>query len=107
MVPEITAKDAHQRWTAAPDTTTLLDVREPKELLICSIPGATHIPMNDVPARLNELNRQHEIIVFCHHGRRSWNVASFLLQQGFTNVRSLSGGIDGWAVDVDPKLARY
>lgn len=107
MVPEISPKDAHQRLSAAPDQVTLLDVRQDVELKLCRIAGATHIPMNDIPARLGELDKQREIIVHCHKGGRSYRVAAFLIEQGFTNVKNLSGGIDGWAVDVDPKLARY
>ena len=85
----------------------LLDVREPEELTICRIAGAAHIPMNDIPRRLNELDRERETIVFCHHGRRSLSVTDFLRKQGFSNVKSMAGGIDAWSLTVDPRVPRY
>jgi len=85
----------------------LLDVREERELAICRISGAIHIPMGQVPARLGELGRDREIIVFCHHGKRSQMVAGFLSSQGFERVYSLAGGIDAWSREVDGGVARY
>jgi rhodanese-related sulfurtransferase len=107
-VTDISARDAAaRRENAPPGECILLDVREDKELLICRIEGATHIPMNDIPRRVGEIDPRKEVIVFCHHGRRSYQVAAFLKQQGYPIVRNMAGGIDAWSVEVDPSVPRY
>lgn len=85
----------------------LLDVREGWEHAACKIEGSTLIPMNTIPARLQELDEDAEIICICHHGVRSAAVASFLERNGFTDVSNLTGGIHAWAVQVDGTMARY
>lgn len=85
----------------------LLDVRQPEEVEAASIGGALCIPMNEVPWRMDELDPSGEIVVFCHHGGRSAQVAQLLTMRGFKNVKNLDGGIDAWAVTVDRKVARY
>jgi rhodanese-related sulfurtransferase len=85
----------------------LLDVREPEEVALVRIAGAVHIPMGDIPGRLHELDPDAAIVVYCHHGIRSANVAAFLMQRDFTSVANLSGGIDAWSLTVDPSLPRY
>jgi rhodanese-related sulfurtransferase len=92
---------------AAGEQPTVLDVREPEELQIVRFPGALEIPMGDIPSRLGELDPNDELIVVCHHGVRSAHVAGYLAQQGFQRVRNLAGGIDAWALLVDPSLGRY
>jgi rhodanese-related sulfurtransferase len=106
MLAEINVRDLSQRITAD-NPPVVLDVREPQELAIARFPGAVEIPMHDVPARLGELDPQQEIFVLCHHGMRSAHVASFLADQGFTQVGNVTGGIDAWALFVDPSVARY
>ena len=86
---------------------TLLDVREDEELALCAIDGALHIPMQEVPPRIADLPRNQPLVVICHHGGRSDQVAQFLRGQGFSNVHNLAGGIDSWALMVDPKMCRY
>jgi rhodanese-related sulfurtransferase len=87
----------------------LVDVREPVELAICRIEGAEHIPMMQLflGMKAPSAAKEDEIIVFCHHGVRSCEAASYLKGKGFTRARSLAGGIDAWAAIVDPSLARY
>ena len=85
----------------------LLDVREPSEYEIAHLEGATLIPHTDLPQNVNQLDPQSEIITYCHHGIRSLHAAAFLDQNGFQNVKSLAGGIDQWAAEVDPTLERY
>lgn len=85
----------------------LLDVREPAEHAICQISGSMLMPMNSVPARLAELDPARETVVICHHGGRSMQVAMYLQRQGFERVANLAGGVDGWAAQVDPAMARY
>lgn len=85
----------------------LLDVREEDEVRLCALPGSLHIPMNLIPLRHNELPDDVPIIVYCHHGIRSLNVARYLAHVGFENVANLQGGIDAWAHQIDPTMARY
>lgn len=85
----------------------ILDVREPNEVFIAPFPGATHIPMRDIPSRLAELDRDREIVVVCHHGVRSALVAMDLVHLGFEHVLNLSGGIDAWSETADPTTPRY
>ena len=108
-VPELTPEQFRARWPEAPQAgnVVLLDVREPRELSIASIPGAIAVPMHEIPARLNELETDKPIVVMCHSGGRSRQVAGFLLSSGFSDVFNLSGGIDAWAQTVDPQTPRY
>lgn len=85
----------------------LLDVREPHEFQHCHIAGSMHIPMSAVPARAGELPKDEDIVVICHHGGRSFQVAMFLEGQGFTRLHNLNGGVNAWAVQVDPAMPRY
>jgi|FLYN01.1.fsa_nt_gi rhodanese-related sulfurtransferase len=96
-VPEIDARTLKQRLTSDAEQPVLLDVREPYEYAEGVIPGAVFIPMNDIPARIDELDRDAEIVVYCAHGVRSWQVAAYLLYNGFTNVKSLADGFAAWA----------
>lgn len=100
---EISPQDVQQNRASL----TLLDCREHKETAICRIDGAVHIPMGEIPTRLSELNRESDLVVYCHHGVRSMNTALFLRKQGFTRVRSMAGGIDAWAAQVEPSMPRY
>ena len=86
---------------------TLLDVREPWELQTCRIPGAIHVPMREIPARLSELDAELDTVVICHHGVRSMRVAQFLEQQSFARVYNLTGGVNAWARTVDPAMPTY
>ncbi len=92
---------------AAEDRPVLLDVREAWELSIARLEPSLHIPMADVPDRLDELDRDREFVVLCHHGRRSRQVVAFLKQCGFPRVLNLAGGIDAWSADVDPAVPVY
>jgi rhodanese-related sulfurtransferase len=85
----------------------LLDVREPWEFGVCRIEGAQHIPMRTIPLRLGELDRDAELVVVCHHGARSYQVAMFLQHHGFTKLHNLHGGVAGWAREVDPTMPTY
>ena len=105
---EITARELKASLDNG-DKIHLLDIREPEEHQICAIEGAEHIPMLQLFAGLQvtEADREEPLVVFCHHGIRSLQAAEFLTMQGFQNVRSLSGGIDGWALEIDASLRRY
>lgn len=89
----------------------LLDVREPWERQTASVSpeGVTvvAIPMNEIPARLGELDPDQRVACLCHHGGRSQHVAMYLQHQGFTQLANVSGGIDAWSVTLDPQVPRY
>jgi len=106
MVTSLSAQHLRERLDAG-DTLTVLDVREPEEIAIARFDGALEIPMQDIPARVGELDPGAEIVVVCHHGVRSAHVAMFLVDQGFSRVLNLTGGIDAWALEVDRSLTRY
>jgi rhodanese-related sulfurtransferase len=85
----------------------LLDVREPWEYNIVNLQDSRSLPMRQVPAELDSLDEDQEIIVICHHGIRSRQVALFLVSRGFSNVVNLRGGLDAWARDTDTNLPTY
>jgi rhodanese-related sulfurtransferase len=89
------------------ESPLIIDVREPWEYQIVHLPNVTHIPMNSVPARMGELDKTAETIIMCHHGSRSWNVAAYLMGQGFTNVNNLTGGIHAWSQRIDKNVRTY
>ncbi|MDR3414552.1 MAG: rhodanese-like domain-containing protein [Nevskia sp.] len=85
----------------------LLDVRQPEELEIARIAGATHIPLGELQARVDELDRNQPVVAMCHHGVRSEMAGRLLERNGFADVAHLSGGIDAWSLAVDPSVPRY
>jgi len=84
----------------------LLDVRELFEYEIAKIADSTHIPMNQIVDRLAEIDSSKQVVVICHHGMRSAQVAYFLDQQGVVCL-NLTGGIDAWAKSCDETMALY
>jgi rhodanese-related sulfurtransferase len=85
----------------------MLDVREAWETAICGFDESLKIPMTQVPARLAELPCDGTLVVLCHHGHRSLRAAAWLREQGFGGATSLSGGLEAWATEFDPEMARY
>ncbi|HEX8926038.1 MAG TPA: rhodanese-like domain-containing protein [Terriglobales bacterium] len=85
----------------------LLDVREPWERDTARIEPSQHIPMGDIPARVQEIDPDQRVIIYCHHGVRSLNVVAWLRQQGYEQVQSMTGGIDRWSRFIDPKVPLY
>lgn len=102
----ITPKELKERMDNG-DNVFLLDVREPWEYSMAKIEGAVLVPLGTLPQSLDKLDRNADIIAHCHHGMRSADAVQFLLQQGFSNVKNLVGGIDAWSVQVDPSVPRY
>jgi sulfur-carrier protein adenylyltransferase/sulfurtransferase len=102
---EVTPEELEQRLGGA-DAPALLDVREPWEHAIAALPEARLVPMEELPHRLGELEPEREVVVYCHHGIRSAEVVLWLRAQGIPAV-NLRGGIDAWALAVDPTLRRY
>lgn len=103
---EISVEELAQ-WRASGRRFTLLDIREPYELAAASLPNALHIPMRDIPARLDELEPDADIAVLCHHGGRSEHVARFLNARGFERVHNVDGGIEAYSLRIDPSVPRY
>ena len=89
------------------DTLVLLDVREPWEHALAKLDGSVLIPLGTLPQSLAKLDKNTEIIAYCHHGMRSADATGFLVQQGFSNVKNLVGGIDAWSIQVDNGVPRY
>lgn len=85
---------------------TIVDVREAWEWDVCHIEGSVHIPLSTIPGHLAELQNA-VVVTICHKGSRSVQAARFLKANGVAAVRSLRGGIEAWAMDVDPTMARY
>lgn len=106
-IPQLAPADARALLAEQGDRAVLLDVREPWEYALAHVEGSLHIPMGEVPGKLEELNSDRMYVVMCHHGRRSQQVADYLAAQGFRQVSNLAGGIDAWAEDLDPDLPRY
>ncbi len=103
---EITPQEVKE-LQASNEEVTVLDVREFWERQTAAITPSEHIPMAEIPARVQELDPEQHIVVYCHHGVRSLSVTDWLRKQGFEKVQSMSGGIDKWSVEIDPKVARY
>ncbi|HTW55213.1 MAG TPA: molybdopterin-synthase adenylyltransferase MoeB [Thermoplasmata archaeon] len=105
-VPEITPEELRAAL-AAPEPPLLVDVREDEERAISALPGALPIPKAELTEHVDELTRARSIVVFCRAGSRSADATRTLLGLGFTNVRSLRGGINAWAERIDPTLPTY
>ncbi len=103
-VREIGPKEAAKQL--ARNAVTLLDVREPHEFAFCAVPGSVLIPLGQLLARLGELDLSRPVVCICHTGNRSLVAAKQLAQRGFA-ASNLAGGIDRWAEELDPEMARY
>jgi len=103
---EMTAKDLKARLDSG-RPPILLDVRQDWETKLCRLENAIHIPIEEIELRTDELNRDSEIVVYCHQGVRSAAVAEYLRNLGFADVKNLAGGLDVWARTIDPGMRRY
>ncbi len=104
-IPQISVKELKRRLDAG-ENVQLIDVREPYEFQIAQI-GGKLIPQNDVPQRLNEIDRDREVVVHCKSGGRSQRIAEFLKQAGYEKVANVAGGITAWSDEIDPKVPKY
>jgi rhodanese-related sulfurtransferase len=86
---------------------TILDVREPWEIEICGFEGALEVPLGSLPGRLAEIPGEHPLIVVCHVGQRSLLAADWLRRADHPTARSLRGGVEAWALEIDPEMPRY
>jgi molybdopterin/thiamine biosynthesis adenylyltransferase/rhodanese-related sulfurtransferase len=103
---DISAKDL-DAWLKRGEKVRLIDVREPQEVLISSLPGEELFPLGQLAARLPELDSSQEIVLFCKTGSRSTRALELLVSAGFRKIRHLRGGINAWAREVDTNLPIY
>ena len=106
-VPDaIDVQELHE-WRRSGRELTLLDVREPWELEICQFPDALAIPLQTLPRRGAEIPTDRPVVVLCHHGMRSLQAVGWLRRNGVANAVNLTGGIDAWAREIEPKMGIY
>lgn len=106
MIPEISPTEL-ARELATDNPPRLLDVREGYELDVSRIDSVVHIPLGELPQRMDELDKDANWVIVCRSGARSGRATAFLLGQGFRSVRNLSRGMNGWSSDVDPTQPQY
>jgi len=104
-IPEISATELAQQLKQ--ENIYLLDVREPHEFNLCKIPGATLIPLQQLPGRLAEIDGTKPVVVYCRTGARSARATALLQSAGFSSAKNLRGGIHAWADEVDPSVPKY
>ena len=108
MIPQLPAIDlAGWRADALRPVPLLIDVREPWEYALCRIEGSVLIPLGELAGRQSELPRDRPLVLVCHTGRRSQYAAMLLEGAGFSQVHNLQGGVEAWAIEVDPAMKRY
>ena len=105
-VPAITVQELKEKMDKG-DAFVLVDVREPHEIAISELPCSVKIPLGSLPANVNKLSTADAIVVHCRTGVRSAKAVEFLMAAGFRKVWNLTGGIDRWAVEIDPTVPRY
>ncbi|MBE9177560.1 rhodanese-related sulfurtransferase [Oculatella sp. LEGE 06141] len=110
-IAQISVEDLVARLNAASEPVQLVDVREPEELAIAHLPNVKHLPLSQFSEWSGQiqayLDPHAETVVMCHHGMRSAQMCQWLVNQGFTNVRNLAGGIDAYSDRIDPTVPRY
>ncbi len=113
--PEVSVHDVAEKQREGEDFL-LVDVREPNELELASLPDGAYIsmPLSELRERRLEAlpealskDKQAEVVLFCHKGLRSAQVTVFLRQQGWSNAVSMAGGIDAWAEEIDESVGQY
>jgi len=106
MSVSITVQELKQKLDQG-EKLVLIDVREPWEYNIAKISGAQLIPLGTLASEYKKLDPTAEIVMHCHMGMRSMDATQFLIQQGFKNVKNLTGGINAWSQQIDPSVPRY
>jgi rhodanese-related sulfurtransferase len=97
QVPEINVRQLKEQL-AGPNPPRLIDVREQMEVSRGMIAGAAHIPMNSIPNRLADIPQDKPVVIYCATGARSYAVAAYLMDNGYSNVANLAGGIVAWSM---------
>lgn len=107
-IPELSVRELQEAMASA-NPPRLIDVREPDEFERCRIPGGELIPLSQfTEIAIEKLgDKDQALLIQCHHGGRSARATAWLLGQGFTNVKNVTGGIDAWSTEIDPSVPRY
>jgi adenylyltransferase/sulfurtransferase len=105
-VPSVSVQELKRKLDAR-ERIQLIDVREPFESEIAKIDSARLIPLGELPARLEDLDRENYMVVHCHTGKRSAQAVQLLQRAGFPNVFNLEGGIDRWSDEIDSTVQKY
>jgi rhodanese-related sulfurtransferase len=105
-VPEITPQDVAQKLEAG-EAITFLDIRMPWDHDAMHPKGAESLPINEIQARLDELDKNTSYVLSCYHGYSSQDATAFLLEKGFTDVKSMKGGFSGWSMAGLPVEGKY
>lgn len=103
---EITPREV-QQMLACGEEFLLVDVRELREHDAARIQGSVLIPLREIPGSLSRLADAVKIVLYCHHGVRSFDAAAWLRSQGVASAKSMAGGIERWSAEVDPEVPRY
>ena len=103
---QIDPQEVHRRLEGG-EPIQLLDVRDVWEHEIARLEGAILAPLGELPDHVNKLDPDRPLVVYCHHGMRSYQAVLWLKQQGFEQAQNLVGGIDRWSQVVDPMIVRY
>jgi adenylyltransferase/sulfurtransferase len=103
---DMTVKELKERMDRG-DAPRLIDVREPHEAAICSIPGGELIPAGQFAQQLGELDENEEVVIYCKTGGRSGLAVQMMKHRGFTNARNLAGGVIAWINEIDPSQPKY
>lgn len=110
MIPQISVEELAVRL-ADRRSVQLIDVREPPEVAIARLEGFAVLPLSEFADWANQIqsrfNPNVETLVICHHGVRSAQMCQWLMQNGFTDVKNIAGGIDTYAIAIDPSMPRY
>ncbi|WP_421655257.1 rhodanese-like domain-containing protein [Leptothermofonsia sp. ETS-13] len=110
-IATVTVEELARLLTETPTKVQFIDVREPRELELASLPGFQNLPLSQYAEWsgniLTCLEPEKPTVVMCHHGMRSAQMCQWLMSQGFTQVRNVAGGIDAYSVLVDPSVPRY
>ncbi len=113
-LPQITVQQLAEKMALGEsihESIQLVDVRELQELSIASLPGFKHLPLSASESWSSNihshLDPELETLVLCHHGMRSAQMCQWLMGQGFTNVKNISGGIDAYSIQVDSRIPQY
>lgn len=109
-IPEVSVEELGQALAEGGDRQ-FVDVREPQELELATVEGFQNLPLSEFGEWSGQimtlLDPEKETLVLCHHGMRSAQMCQWLMNQGFTNVKNVKGGIDAYSVMVDPSVPRY
>jgi len=110
-IPQIGVEDLANRLAVGKEDIQLVDVREPQEVALASLSGFFNLPLSEFAEWSGSIQTRFdphaETLVMCHHGIRSAQMCQWLIAQGFTNVKNVTGGIDAYSIVVDPTIPRY